>query len=43
MFAKLFLVQNKRFSTVTCRRCAYTEIYRADTSALGNLFDFFTQ
>lgn len=41
-FAKVFDVQNKKFSTVTCRKCQYTEIYRADTSALMNIFDFFT-
>ena len=41
-FAKIFDVQNKKFSTVTCTRCKYTEIYKAETSALGNLFDFFT-
>ncbi|MFW6129186.1 MAG: zinc ribbon domain-containing protein [Candidatus Aminicenantaceae bacterium] len=39
-FAKIFDVQNKRFSTVTCTQCKYTEIYRADTSQLGNIFDF---
>lgn len=42
MFAKIFDVQNKKFTTVTCTRCKYTEIYKADSSALGNLFDFFT-
>ncbi len=41
-FAKIFDVQNKKFTTVTCTRCKYTEIYRAETSALGNIFDFFT-
>ena len=41
-FAKIFDVQNKKFTTVTCTRCKYTEMYRADTSALGNIFDFFT-
>ena len=41
-FSKIFDVQNKKFSTVTCTRCQFTEIYRADTSALMNLFDFFT-
>ncbi len=41
-FAKIFDVQNKKFTTVTCTRCKYTEIYRADTSSLGNIFDFFT-
>ena len=41
-FAKVFDVQNKRFSTVTCTRCQFTELYRAGTSSLMNLFDFFT-
>ena len=42
MFAKIFDVQNKRFSTVTCNRCYYTEIYRTESSGLGDVFDFFT-
>lgn len=42
MFAKIFDVQNKRFTTVSCKRCSYTEIYRTDSSSLGNVFDFFT-
>nr|WP_320119660.1 zinc ribbon domain-containing protein [uncultured Marinifilum sp.] len=41
-FAKIFDVQNKKFTTVTCTRCSYTEIYKASTSQLGNIFDFFT-
>ena len=41
-FAKLFDVQNKKFTTVSCTACGYTEIYRGDTSMLGNIFDFFT-
>lgn len=40
--AKIFDVQNKRFTTVSCERCHYTEIYRADQSMLGNIFDLFT-
>ena len=39
---KFFDVQNKKFTTVTCTQCKYTEIYRAETSMLGNIFDFFT-
>ena len=39
---KLFDVQSKKFTTVTCGQCKYTEIYRADSSMLGNIFDFFT-
>ena len=39
-FAKMFDVQNKRFTTVSCNQCGYTEIYRGDSSTLGNIFDF---
>ena len=42
IFSKIFDVQNKRFSTVTCTQCKYTEIYKAESSTLGNIFDFFT-
>jgi hypothetical protein len=41
-FAKIFDVQNKKFTTVSCTNCGYTELYRGETSALGNIFDFFT-
>ncbi|GAB5518666.1 MAG: zinc ribbon domain-containing protein [Rhodothermales bacterium] len=40
--AKVFDVQNKKFSTVSCDRCGYTEIYKGRTSTLGNVFDLFT-
>ena len=40
--SKIFDVQSRRFTTVICRRCRYTEIYQADSSTLGNIFDFFT-
>lgn len=39
-FAKLFDIQNKKFTTVTCTRCKFTEIYKASSSELGNIFDF---
>jgi predicted nucleic-acid-binding Zn-ribbon protein len=39
---KIFDVQNKKFTTVSCTRCTYTEIYKADSNTLGNIFDFFT-
>ncbi len=42
VLAKIFDVQNKKFSTVSCTHCHYTELYRAASSALGNVFDFFT-
>ncbi len=41
-WSKVFDVQSKRFTTVTCQRCKYTEIYKADSSTLGNIFDLFT-
>lgn len=41
-FAKIFDVQNKKFFTVSCSECGYTELYRGTTSTLGNIFDFFT-
>ncbi len=40
--SKIFDVQNKHFTTVTCTRCKYTEFYQAKSSTLGNIFDFFT-
>lgn len=42
ILSQIFDVQNKKFSTVTCTRCSYTEVYRTDSSSLGNVFDFFT-
>lgn len=39
--AKMFDVQNKKFSTVTCSHCSYTEVYRSSSSTLGNVFDIF--
>ena len=39
---KIFDIQSKRFTTVTCTNCHYTEIYKAPSSKLGNIFDLFT-
>lgn len=39
-FAKLFDVQSKKFTTTSCRRCSYTELYRGDTYTLNNVLDF---
>ncbi len=39
-FAKLFNVQNKKFITVSCTQCGYTELYRAQTSTGMNVLDF---
>ncbi len=39
-FAKVFDVQNKRFITISCTRCGYTELYRGETSTGMNVLDF---
>ena len=38
--AKLFDIQNKRFLTVSCTECGYTELYRATTDTGMNVLDF---
>ena len=40
--SKIFDVQNKKFTSVTCSNCTYTEFYKTKTSALSNIFDLFT-
>ncbi|WP_353777136.1 zinc ribbon domain-containing protein [Winogradskyella sp. 3972H.M.0a.05] len=40
--SKIFDIQNKKFTSVTCDRCSYTEFYKTKTSAISNVFDFFT-
>ena len=42
MFSKLTDVQSKKFTTVSCERCHYTEIYRIESSLIGRAFDLFT-
>jgi predicted nucleic-acid-binding Zn-ribbon protein len=39
-FAKVFDVQNKKFTTISCDRCGYTELYRTKTSTGMNVLDF---
>jgi hypothetical protein len=41
-FSKIFDIQNKKFTAVSCANCGYTELYKKDTGTLGNVFDFFT-
>ncbi|KAB5607763.1 zinc ribbon domain-containing protein [Bifidobacterium jacchi] len=38
--AKLFNVQNKKFITISCVQCGYTELYRAQTGTGMNVLDF---
>lgn len=39
-FAKLFDVQNKKFITISCTQCGYTELYRTQTDTGMNILDF---
>ncbi len=39
-FAKVFDIQNKKFITISCTSCGYTELYKAKTSKGSNILDF---
>ena len=39
-FSKIFNIQNKRFYTVTCTKCGYTELFRGQTDSGMNILDF---
>lgn len=39
-FAKLFDVQNKKFVTITCTRCGYTELYKQQGDTGMDILDF---
>ncbi|MGL4773732.1 MAG: zinc ribbon domain-containing protein [Clostridium sp.] len=39
-FAKIFDVQNKKFITISCKRCGFTELYKGTTSDGWNILDF---
>ena len=38
-FSAMMDVANKRFTTVTCERCAYTEMYKTKVSGLGKVLE----
>ncbi|MBO6575019.1 MAG: zinc ribbon domain-containing protein [Rhodothermales bacterium] len=40
--ASIFDIENKKFSTVSCQRCGYTEMYRTANSRLENILDLIT-
>ncbi|MBL03645.1 uncharacterized protein METZ01_LOCUS145045 [marine metagenome] len=43
LWAKIFNVQNKKFASMSCLTCSYTEFYKDKSSSrLANVFDFFT-
>lgn len=40
-FSKFFNIQNRKFTTLSCMKCRYTEMYKTESSTLGNILDFF--
>lgn len=40
--SRIFDVEREVFTAVSCERCGYTELYRADRNVLEDIFDFFT-
>ena len=38
--AKLFDIQNKKFSLLSCSKCGFTEMYKVPSSDLKNVLDF---
>ena len=36
-----FNMDNKKFVTVTCSSCGYTEMYKGEVSGLNKILDFF--
>jgi predicted nucleic-acid-binding Zn-ribbon protein len=41
-YSRFFDMQNKKFTAVSCTQCGYTEIFKGDSSKLGNFLDLLT-
>jgi len=42
-WSKIFNVQTKKYASIICKKCTYTEFYKKrPSSTLSNIFDFFT-
>lgn len=39
-FAKIFDIQNKRFITISCKNCGYTELYKNVNDSGMDILDF---
>ena len=37
--SRIFNLQNQKYSTVSCNKCGYTELYKMDGSGFGNIID----
>jgi hypothetical protein len=38
---KIFNIQNRKFTSVTCSKCRYTELFNVPSKKVGDVFDFF--
>ncbi|QVK20742.1 zinc ribbon domain-containing protein [Mycoplasmatota bacterium] len=38
-FSKIIDLQNKKFTTISCSTCGYTELYKSKTSLSSNILD----
>jgi uncharacterized protein len=38
---KIFNIQNRRFTTLTCTKCQYTEFFKIPMKNIHNVLDFF--
>ncbi len=41
-WSRIFDVQNKKYVSISCKHCGFTEFYKRTSSTMGNVFDFFT-
>lgn len=42
-FSRFMDIQNRKFATISCSRCGYTEMYKMNRAGnLSNLLDLFT-
>ena len=41
-WSKIFDVQGSKYTTVTCVRCRYTELFKGSAKVIENIFDFMT-
>lgn len=38
--SSMFDIENQQFTTVTCTRCKYTELYATDADSIQQVLDF---
>lgn len=38
---KIFNIQNIKYTSISCRKCTFTELYKTDLKRIGNVLDFF--